>query len=47
MLQLVSGCDMHGCNGGGGVAYPADVGGFSAGLVSVKLFVNKQVNATT
>ena len=41
VLQLVSGWGMLGGNGGGGVAYAAHVGGFVAGLVLVKLFVNK------
>lgn len=47
VLQLVCSWDMLGGNGGGGVAYAANVGGFIAGLVPVKLFVNKKVNATT
>lgn len=41
-LQLFSGWGMLGSNEPGGVAYAAHIGGFAAGLLLVKFFVNKQ-----
>lgn len=41
-LQLFSGWGMLGTNEPGGVAYAAHIGGFAAGLLLVKLFVNRQ-----
>ncbi|MEO7561292.1 MAG: rhomboid family intramembrane serine protease [Ferruginibacter sp.] len=42
-LQLFSGWGMLGGNEAGGVAYAAHIGGFLAGLILVKFFVNRRV----
>ncbi len=43
VFQLINGMGMLGGEEAGGIAYAAHIGGFIAGLILVKMFVNRAV----